>query len=125
MRRPGLPTGLVRGVPVITVPEKLDGSNTRLLLAAVRYWAAYGYASFVIDMSRTVVCDLAAFRTLVRTHSRAQAEGGGVRVVASGPVLSRFGRGSLGAVLPRFASLRDALAETPAIAIEPTWSLSA
>jgi hypothetical protein len=58
MRRPGLPTGLVRGVPVITAPENLDRSNTRLLLAAVRYWAAYGYASFVIDMSRTVVCDL-------------------------------------------------------------------
>jgi anti-anti-sigma regulatory factor len=125
MRRPGLPTGLVRGVPVITVPEKLDGSNTRLLLAAVRYWAAYGYASFVVDMSKTVACDLAAFRTLVRTHSRAQAEGGEVRVVASGPVLSRFGRGPLGAVLPHFASLREALAETPAVAIEPTWSLSA
>jgi anti-anti-sigma regulatory factor len=125
MRRPGLPTGLVRGVPVITVPEKLDGSNTRLLLAAVRYWAAYGYASFVIDMSRTVVCDLSAFRTMVRIHGRAQAEGGEVRVVASGQKLSRFGRGLVGAVLPHFATVTEALAETPAVAIEPAWGLSA
>jgi hypothetical protein len=125
MRRPGLPTGLVRGVPVITAPEKLDRGSTRLLLAAVRYWAAYGYASFVIDMSRTVVCDLPAFRTMVRIHGRAQAEGGEVRVVASAPALSRFGRGLAGGVLPRFATVSDALAETPAVAIEPAWSLTA
>ncbi len=124
MRRPGLPTGLVRGVPVITVPEQLDGGNARLLLATVRYWAAYGYASFVIDMSRTVACDVAAFRALVRTHNRARAEGGELRVVASRPLLSRFGS-ALGVALPHFASLRDALAETPAVAIEPTWGLSA
>jgi anti-anti-sigma regulatory factor len=123
MSRRSFPTGLVRGVPVITAPEKLDGSNTRLLQAAVRYWAAYGYASFVVDMSRTVVCDLAAFGALVRTHNRAQAEGGEVRVVASRPVLSRFGS-ALGVGLPYFASVKEALAETPAIAIEPTWSLS-
>jgi anti-anti-sigma regulatory factor len=125
MRRPGLPTGLVRGVPVITAPEKLDRSNTRLLLAAVRYWAAYGYASFVIDMSKTVACDLVAFRTLVRTHGRAQAEGGEVRVVASGPALSRFGRGLAGVVLPHFATVSEALAETPAVAIEPFCGLPA
>jgi anti-anti-sigma factor len=124
MRRPGLPTGLVRGVPVITAPEKLDGSNAHLLQSAVRYWAAYGYASFVIDMTRTAICDPAAFRALVRTHSRAQAEGGEVRVVASAPMLSRFGS-ALGVVLPRFGSLTAALAETPAVAIEPTWGLSA
>jgi anti-anti-sigma factor len=125
MSRSGFPTGLVRGVPVIRAPEKLDGSNAYLLRAAIRYWAAYGYASFVVDMSRTVVCDLAAFRALIRTHNRAQAEGGDVRLVASRPVLSRFGRGLVGGLLPYFATLGDALAETPAVAIEPTWSLSA
>ena len=125
MSRAGFPTGLVRGVPVIRAPEKLDRSNTHLLQASVRYWAAYGYASFVIDMNRTIACDLTAYRTLVRTHDRAQAEGGEVRVVASGPVLSRFGRGLVGAVLPHFATVSDALAETPAVAIEPAFGLSA
>jgi anti-anti-sigma regulatory factor len=125
MRRPGLPTGLVRGVPVITAPENLDRSNTRLLLAAVRYWAAYGYASFVIDMSRTVVCDRPAFRTMVRIHGRAQAEGGEVRVVASAPVMSRFGRGLAGTVLPHFATVSEAIVETPAVAIDRAWVLSA
>jgi anti-anti-sigma factor len=124
MSRPGFPTGLVRGVPVIRAPEKIDGSNTQLLQAAVRYWSAYGYASFVVDMSKTIVCDLTAFRVLLRTHSRARAEGGELRVVASVPVLSRF-RGVLGAVMPLFATVSDALAETPAVAIEPGWGLSA
>jgi anti-anti-sigma regulatory factor len=122
--RSGLPTGLVRGVPVIRAPEKLDGSNTHLLRAAVRYWSAYGYASFVIDMSKTLVCDLTAFRGLLLAHNRARAEGGELRVVASGPVISRF-RSVLGAVMPLFATVSDALAETPAVAIEPVWGLPA
>jgi anti-anti-sigma factor len=122
--RPGIPTGLMRGVPVIRAPEKLDGSNTHALQAAVRYWSAYGYASFVVDMSKTLVCDLTAFRALLRAHNRARAEGGELRVVASSPVISRF-RSVLGAVVPLFATVSDALAETPAVAIEPGWGLPA
>lgn len=122
--RPCLPTGLVRGVPVIRAPEKLDGSNTHLLRAAVRFWSAYGYASLVVDMSTTLVCDLTGFRALLRAHNRARAEGGELRVVASGPVISRF-RSVPGAVMPLFETVGDALAETPAVAIEPVWGLSA
>jgi anti-anti-sigma regulatory factor len=123
MARPDLPSGLVRGVPVIRTPETLEAGDASPLQAAVRYWAGYGYASFVVDMSRTLICDRTAFRVLLRLHQRARAEGGELRVVASGPVLARF-RSVLGIVLPQFATLGDAVAETPAVAIGPVLGLT-
>lgn len=117
-------TRLVRGVPVVSAPERLDTANVHLLHAAIARWAVRGYATLVVDMSTTRLCAPAAWKVLLRAHMRVRAEGGELRVVLPAPLRMRAVTGRDG-LMPQFGTVAGAVAELPAVAIEPAWGLSA
>src|ERR1700722_4491936 len=118
------PTGLMRGVPVVSAPDRLDSGNAHLLQAAVSHWAAYGYATLVVDMTTTRLCNPAAFKVLLRAHRRAQAEGGELRIVLP-PTMRFLSLTSHDGLMPQFSCVADAGAAAPAEATEPSWTLTA
>ena len=69
----------------------------------------------------TRFCDSAGLNLLVRAHKRALAEGGELRLVipAGSEVLRVLTLTGIDRVIPRFASLREALARAPAAAPRP------
>jgi len=75
----------------------------------------------VVDLTGTRFCDSAGLQELVRAHERAVASGGGLRLVipAEGGFLRIFTVTGLDGVIPRFATLRQALAQVPAAASRP------
>ena len=115
--------GFIRGVPVVSAPGQLDSANAHLLETAMSRWAAYGYATLVLDMTATRVCDPAAFMVILRAHRRAQAEGGEIRIVHRSAFrqLSPVRHATL---IPQFSSVAAAVAELPAVAIEPASILT-
>lgn len=109
-------THLDGGIPVVAAPEDIDISNAAELRAALVAAAGQGHKTVVVDMSRTVFCDTAGLHVLVLAHKRARAEGGEVRVVIPViNVLRVFAITGIDRVLPRFASLDEALAAEPAV----------
>jgi anti-sigma B factor antagonist len=120
MPDPSLPTALVRGVPVVSTPTKIDHENAHMVQAALERWVLRGYATLVADLRRTRVCDAAGLSALLSVHRRAAAEGGELRVVAVGTaapaVVSMTRRSGL---MRHFGSLGAAVAESPAAAIAP------
>jgi anti-anti-sigma factor len=124
MPRISFRSGLVRGVPVVSAPDRLDAGNAHLLHAAITRWAVHGYATLVVDMTATRLCDTAAFKVLLRAHRRAQAEGGEVRVVVPSRLRLLAAAGHDG-LMRRFGSVAGAVAELPAVAIEPIADLTA
>lgn len=123
MSQLSFPAGLIRGVPVVRAPSRLDAGNAHLLYAAASRWAAYGYATLVLDMTATRSCDPAAFKVILQTHRRAQAEGGELRIVVR-PALRLMSPASHDGLIPQYSSVADAVAELPAAAIEPACSLT-
>lgn len=111
---------VVLGVPVVAAPEEIDITNAIGLRAALLEAAAQGNGTLVVDMSRTRFCDSAALNVLVRTHQRAQAENGEVRlVIRAADVLRIFAVSGIDRVIPSFLSLEKALAQTPAAPVNP------
>jgi len=112
---------VVSGVPVITAPGEIGISSAGELSAALLQAAAGGHATVVVDMTGTWLCDPAGLNLLVRAHSRALADGGGLRLVIPGgtSVIHIFGVTGVGRVIPRFASVEEALAQVPASAVPP------
>jgi anti-sigma B factor antagonist len=111
---------LVRGVPVAVAPDRLDGETSRRLEPELERLAQRGYATIVVDLSNTKVCDHAGLAVLISAHERASAEGGELRLVGTSRALRRMS--SPGGVPPRprrFASLDEAVAELPAPVIAP------
>jgi anti-anti-sigma regulatory factor len=109
---------LVRGVPVAAAPDRLDDANSRRLGLALAELAVRGYATVVVDLSNTGFCGQAGSAMLMRAHERACAEGGELRLVATTRVLPRmFALGRRSCRPRRFASLGEAVAELPALAI--------
>ena len=107
-----LPVQVVRGVPVVTVPEEIDITNAAALRAALLEAAAHGCGAMVADMSGTQFCDSAGLGVLVRAHKRAQAEGGELLlVVPATSVLRIFAITGIDRMIPNFSCLEDALAE--------------
>jgi anti-sigma B factor antagonist len=118
MRDAGYPLDVIRGVPVITAPEEIDAANAEELRVALLEAVAHGYATLVLDLTATLFCDTAGLYVLVRAHKRALAEGGELRlVIPSVPVLRAFAATGVDRVIPHFATLDDALAQTPAVTI--------
>jgi anti-sigma B factor antagonist len=133
MREVSFPVELIRGVPVVRAPEEIDITNAAGLRAALLEAAgleaalleaagleaagleAAGHPAFVVDMTRTRFCDSAGIAALVEAHKRARAAGGQVLLAMSGAAVPRiFQLTGIDRVIPSFASLDDALADTPA-----------
>jgi anti-anti-sigma regulatory factor len=115
------PVQVVRGVPVIAMPASLDQPAAGRLRATLRHLGSAGHVTVVIDMSVTVTCDAAGRAELARAYKHAAAEGGDLRLVAGSRALSDVPAGSgLDCVCAHFASVADAVAETPAVRIVPT-----
>ena len=105
---------MINGVPVVTAPEEIDITTAYALRAALAS-AARGHATVVVDMTRTHACDTAGLHVLVRAHRRALARGGELRLVSPSPDIRRlFTITGLDRVIRHFASLDEALAQTPA-----------
>lgn len=116
------PIEMINGVPVVIAPEEIDSTNADGLRAALLHSAARGYATVVVDLTGTKFCDTSGLHVLVRAHKRALAEGGELRlVVPQATVLRIFTITGVDSVIPIYASLREALARTPAIAIRPEY----
>jgi anti-anti-sigma factor len=108
------PSGVISAVPVVTAPEEIDITTAYRLRAALAA-AARGHATVVIDMTRTHACDTAGLHVLVRAHRRALAQGGELRLVMPSPDVRRlFAITGLDRLIRHFASLDQALAQTPA-----------
>jgi len=108
------PSGVISAVPVVTAPEEIDITTAYALRAALAS-AARGRATVVVDMTRTHACDTAGLHVLVRAHRRALARGGELRLVIPSPDVRRlFTITGLDRVIRHFASLDEALAQTPA-----------
>ena len=118
MREDSFPVEMVRGVPVVAAPEEIDITNAAGLRAALLEAAgleAAGHPAFVVDLTRTRFCDSAGIAALVEAHKRARAAGGQVLLAMSGAAVPRiFELTGVDHVIPSFASLDDALADTPA-----------
>ena len=114
------PVKLVRGVPVVIAPGRLDITTANLLRASVLHLTACGYATIAVDMSRTEFCDSAGLTVLVRAHKRVLAEGGELRLVASTSAVRRiFAATGLDCLIRTFGNVADAVADLPAVAIGP------
>jgi anti-sigma B factor antagonist len=115
------PFQMAGGVPVVTAPAEIDTTTAGELRAILAEWHGRGHAAVVMDMTGTEFCDSAGLRELVRAHKRAAADGGGLRLVtrAEGAFLRIFTLTGLDGIIPRFATVPQALAEGPAAAIRP------
>lgn len=117
----GYPVQMTGGVPVITAPAEIDVTTAGQLRAVLSDWLARGHAAVVVDMTGTQFCDSAGLMELVRAHRRAVAHGGGLRLVISADdaILRVFTLIGLDRLIPRFASLEQALAQTTVTAGAP------
>ena len=112
----GYPVQMIDGVPVIAAPAEIDITTAGELQAVLAHWRTRGYAVVVVDMTGTHFCDSAGLTELVQAHRQAVADGGGLRLViaADDAVLRIFTLIGLDRVIPRFASLGEALAQVTA-----------
>jgi anti-sigma B factor antagonist len=103
------------GVPVVTTPAEIDITTAEKLRVVLLEATSNGYPTVVVDMTRTRFCDCAGFHTLVRAHQRVLAEGSGLRLVipADGAVPRTLAMTGIDQFIPCFASLGDALGQTP------------
>jgi anti-sigma B factor antagonist len=106
----GFPVHVVRGVPVVAVPEEIDVTSATTLQSALEA-VADGCPALVVDMTRTRFCDSAVLNVLVRVHKRARSEGGELLLAVPGTALRRvLAISGIDQVIPNFASLDEALA---------------
>lgn len=116
----GVQVRLERGVPVVTAPACVDITTADMLRVALLRTAAHGYATVVVDMTRTQVCDSLGLSVLTRAHKRAIGEGGELRLATASPgVLRVLSVTRLDCHLPVFATVDNAVAKLPAAAIQP------
>jgi anti-anti-sigma factor len=109
---------VVRGVPVVDAGARIDARSAGWLLGALTVPLARGHATVVADLTGTGSCDPAGVQALVDAHRLALAEGGELRVaVSSAGVLRTLSSAAADQVIPLFATLDEALAPLPAIAI--------
>ena len=105
------PIEVIRGVPVVAVPAKIDVGNPDWLRAVLWEAAARGRGTFVVDMTGTQACASAGVSVLAQAHNWALAQGGELRLAtsASAPVLRLFAVTGIDQVIPNFAGLDEAL----------------
>ena len=102
---------MINGVPVAEASEEIDICNAEQLRIVLLEAGSRGHATVVVDMTRTRFCDSSGFSVLAGAHTRALAEGGGLRLVIpdGSRVLRIFTVIGLGRFIPRFATLDQAL----------------
>jgi anti-sigma B factor antagonist len=112
---------MINGVPVVTAPAEIDITTAGQLRAVLLRSAARGQPTIVVDMTRTRFCDSAGLTVLVRAHTQALTDGGGLRLVmpADGSVLLIFAMTGLHQIIPLFDTLDEALTLRPAGVIRP------
>jgi anti-sigma B factor antagonist len=115
------PIEMVRGVPVVAVPEDIDVSNADWLRSVLLETACCGHATFVVDVTPTQFCASSGVGVLVRAYKRALADGGELRLVmpASAAVLRVFAITGIDQVILHFPSLYEAVVPAPATAPRP------
>lgn len=103
------------GVFVLETPAEIDITTADQLHAALLHAIRDAHQVVVVDMTSTHFCDAAGLHTLIAAHNRAQAEGGGLRLVvpAEGAVWRVFSLTGMCRFVPCFASLEEALAPAP------------
>jgi anti-sigma B factor antagonist len=107
------PIEIVRGVPVVRVPEELDITSAAALREALLQAATQGQMT-IVDMTQTQFCDTAGIHALVLAHKRALADGRQLRLVTpGGNVLRILEITGIDRVIPRFTDLEQALMSTP------------
>jgi anti-anti-sigma factor len=111
---------LVRGVPVVAAPSRIDRSTSSAFRIALSRPAERGHATVVVDLAATQSCDADGAAILLRAHERAWAEGGELRLAAARPaVLRGLFQAEAGRMPRRFGNVEEAVAELPAVAIAP------
>jgi anti-sigma B factor antagonist len=112
---------MINGVPVVAAPAEIDMTTTDELCAVLLDAADRGRATVVVDMTRTRFCDSRGLHVLLSAHERAVAEGGELRLVlpGDGPIPRIATLMCLDQLIPSFASLAEALAQTPAATGSP------
>ncbi len=110
------PCLMVGDVPVLTAPAEIDATTAGQLRAILLRWHTRGHTTMVVDLSGTQFCDSAGLGVLARTHKRALAEGGELRLVipADGGVRRVFTVTGLDRFIPYSATLGQALAQARA-----------
>ena len=113
------PFQMIDRVPVITAPAAIDITTSGALRAVLFQWHRRGHATIVVNLTGTVFCDMAGLRELEQAHKRAEADGGGLRLVtpADGPFVRIFTITGLDRAIPHFSTVEQALAQSPAYAI--------
>jgi anti-sigma B factor antagonist len=98
---------MINGVLVVTTPAEIDITTSDELYAVLLDAAGRGYATVVVDMSRTRFCDSGGLHVLLSAHERALAEGGELRLVlpGDGPIPRIVTLMCLDQLIPSFASL--------------------
>ena len=109
---------MIGGVPVLEAPAEIDITTADELRAVLLATAARGYVTVVVDLTVTRFCDCCGLHALLRAHQLAQADGGELRLVipADGLVPRILVLTCLDCSIPCFASLKEAVAQTPAAA---------
>jgi anti-sigma B factor antagonist len=112
------PCKMIGGVPVLEAPAEIDITTADELRAVLLATAALGYVTVVVDRTVTRCCDCCGLHALLRAHRLAQADGGELRLVipADGLVPRILPLTCLDRSIPCFASLKEAVAQTPAAA---------
>jgi anti-anti-sigma factor len=62
---------MISGVPVVTAPPEIDITTADQLRAVLLDTAARGYATVVVDLTRTRFCDSCGLHTLLRARKLA------------------------------------------------------
>lgn len=109
---------LVDGVCVVAAPVEIDVTTAGQLRAVLLGATDAVHPMVVVDMTRTVFCDVSGLHTLLRAYKRAVSKGGDLRLVvpADGAVSRVIHLTGLDRLIPCFSSLASALAWTPASA---------
>lgn len=107
---------MVDGTPVVAAPAEIDITTADQLHTALLQATRGAHPTIVVDLTRTRFCDSAGLHTLIRAHKRAHAEGGELRLVipAAGSVPRIMTLTGIDRSIPCFASLNEALTQTPA-----------
>jgi anti-sigma B factor antagonist len=109
---------MINGAAVVSAPDEIDIVNAEQLRIVLLEAGRRGHGTVVLDMTGTRFCDSAGFSALVAAHKHALAEGGALRLVipADSRVSRTFTMVGLDRIIPRFATLEQAVPPGPAAA---------